>query len=137
MTMTTKPKEWRLIEPSKRDYLFFESATNLARLSDNKFRVGAMLVKNGNIIAGAFNYVRNIPGNVALGDIGIHAEEAVINMCSETAAAGATIYVARIDRAGNNVNSRPCERRCWSYLQLSAVKTVVYYWNGRIIKERL
>jgi deoxycytidylate deaminase len=135
--MTTKPKEWRVIPTSKRDTLFFESAVSLARLSDNKFRVGAMLVKNGNVIAGAFNYVRNIPGNVDLGDIGIHAEEAVVSMCSQTAVSGSTIYVARINRAGITVNSHPCERRCWPYLQVATVKHVVYHWNGRLIKERL
>lgn len=134
---TMTPNQTKISHLMNRDVIYFEAACNAARLSNYKTRVGAILVKNGNVAAVAVNYVRNVPGNVPLHQIGTHAEEAIVSMCSNSVLERSTIYVARINRAGNPLDSRPCDSRCWPLLHDMGIKYVVYSWKGRLIKERM
>lgn len=61
-----------------------------------------------------------------------HAEEAILRLAGD-AALGATVYVTRINRQGNLLESRPCVR-CHQQLVAAGVRRVVYTnTNGTIV----
>ena len=99
-----------------------------------QWRVGAILVRSGRVIATGANRYRNDPASVEYQEISYHAEEVAIRRAGN--AEGATIYVARITRSGKIGTARPCKRCQTTLLEHgvhSAVWTEPFGWG----KERL
>jgi pyrimidine deaminase RibD-like protein len=99
---------------------FLELAARNAALSDCSFKHGALVVRGGAVISSAPNKHRNPPAISYTGS-SVHAEVAALR---RTHAAGATLYVVRLAPSGLAL-SRPCGR-CWTAIERSGVKAVVY-----------
>lgn len=91
-------------------------------------RHGAIIVRGGAVQATGFNvnfldpyYHKDAP------KLSIHAEEAAIKMCSNTQ--GAIIYIARINRRGEQRMSRPCPK-CMEMIKQARIKRIVYTINN-------
>ena len=114
---------------SKSDRYYLDKATALAELSDNKFRHGAVIRKNGKTISVGINHTINDPSMLddatAATNAAVHAEVAALNACRKTNLKGATIYVARISKKGEPRMSKPC-LRCQAALRERGVKKIFY-----------
>ncbi len=88
-----------------------------------QWRVGAVIVRGGNILGTGFNRYRNDPSQVELSGVSYHAEAAAIRKAGDIR--GATLYVARVTRSGDLGSSRPCAR-CQALLAHSEIDTVVW-----------
>jgi deoxycytidylate deaminase len=104
-----------------------EKASKLAVTSVYRHRHGAIIVKNGKIVATGINRAVNNPFQVEFPKLqaGLHAEVAALNACRKTDLTGATIYVARVARDGSQVMSKPCIN-CQKALIARGVKKVYY-----------
>lgn len=123
---------------TNQDANYISVASSLATLSDYTKRVGAVLVKNGNVVAVASNHVTNEGKHIPLSNRTIHAEEAVLLMVSPSVAKGSTIYIARIGPNRTDfLDSFPCERRCLPALQEAGVRKVVFIAKNIIRKVRI
>lgn len=90
-----------------------------------KYRHAAIAVKRGQVVAHATNLTRHThPSNSDWRVASIHAEERVLRQLGSTAA-GATLYIARVNRGGEPRNSQPC-RRCQGQLDRAGVRRVAY-----------
>lgn len=90
-------------------------------------RHGAVVIRNGNVVAFAPNKDRN---NVDILDeshvkthASVHAEVAALSRVSNPR--GCTVYVSRAMKTGVPGNSKPCPR-CAKYLEDAGVKRVVW-----------
>lgn len=89
-----------------------------------KWRVGAVLVKGGRVLAAAPNTLRNEPGlaGLPLEECSVHAEAAVLQKVTNPSG---TMYVARLTKSGKQSLARPC-RRCRILLIEAGIRTVVW-----------
>lgn len=119
-----------------RDFKYYNRAANLCMLSDYHIRVGAFAAHNGKALAGAFNTVRNNTKNAEFGTATYHAEFNCLRMVPDRLLSRITLYVARIDKLGRHMPSKPCHR-CTRELALRGVREIVYL-NGQhlLVKER-
>lgn len=104
-----------------------KAAVALADISKCRQKHGAVLMKNGVVLAAGTNVSRLSVDEISdenWRSSGIHAEESVIRQAG-TAASGATIYVSRIGRSGDIINSRPC-KRCQGLAERRGVKKIVH-----------
>lgn len=99
-----------------------------------QWRVGAVLVRGGNVLATGVNRYRNDPSQVEYGHVSYHAEEVVLRRVNDPE--GATIYVARLTRSGKIGAARPC-RRCQALLLEHGVHTAVWTEPQGWGKQRL
>jgi deoxycytidylate deaminase len=111
---------------SMKDIYNLNKAMGLALSSKEKHRHGAIVVKKGKVISYGINVRKNDPNicSFPLVESGVHAEVAAIkkaNTCLE----GATIYVARINKSGQPLFSKPCDR-CQSAIEKAGIKKVIY-----------
>lgn len=100
------------------------AALALAELSKCKQRHGAVLMKNGVVIAAGTNINKEPTTDSNFRSCAIHAEAAVVSQAG-TAATGATVYVARMGRSGNPLNSAPC-KRCEGLMKRRGIKRVYH-----------
>lgn len=88
---------------------------------------GAVIVKGGRVLATGINKERNHPMKVSSEHIkthcSVHAEIDALKKVDN--AQGATIYVARVNRRGEDRNSRQCEY-CYKDLKDSGIKKIIY-----------
>lgn len=102
-------------------------AVSLARMSTCNKKHGALIERNGNVLAVGVNKLRNNPkqtGNPYSG-LSIHAEEQAIKACKGDTN-GATMYVARVRNAdGLPGYSKPCGR-CQEALHDAGIHDVIY-----------
>lgn len=88
---------------------------------------GAVIVKGGRVLATGINKERNHPMKVSSEHIkthcSVHAEIDALKKVDD--ARGATIYVARVNRKGQERNSRPCSY-CYEDLKSSGIKKIIY-----------
>jgi len=112
---------------SKTDRAYLSFATYVASQSDCRMKHGAVIVKGGRVIATAVNTERNRPEQVSEEHIkthcSVHAEVNALRRAKKVK--GATIYVARSNRSGDPIMSRPCDR-CYKQIKRSGIKKVVY-----------
>ncbi|GGV54745.1 hypothetical protein [Streptomyces spectabilis] len=101
---------------------FLDVALKQAARSKCRYRVGAVLVKGGRVLAHSSNRYRNAP-SVDFRFATFHAEEVLLRRSSPPQ--GAVVYVARVNRAGEPQMARPCPR-CQRALISSGV-TLVHY----------
>lgn len=100
-----------------------EAAKEIAKLSKARQRHGAVLVKNGQVVSAAVNLSKGT-ADVHWPFASEHAEERAISQAGKDAR-GATIYVARVNRQGVVLLSKPCER-CMSAIRKSGVSRIVH-----------
>lgn len=125
------------IKLSKSEKKFLCYAIKAAEMSSCTSRHGAVLVKNGNVLAIGVNAMKNdplyvspqqrnvVPPDVKIMDMmSVHAEEAVIRANKEEAN-NAVIYIARISAKGEPVLSKPCAS-CQKMLKEYGVKKAIW-----------
>lgn len=112
---------------SNKDRRFLRLASNLALSSDCNFKHGAVVVRGGRVISTGINRFKNHPKVVSPEHVkewcSVHAEIDALRKLKD--ARGATIYVARVGKRGNQTISRPCSR-CYDALRDAGVTKVVY-----------
>ena len=95
--------------------------------SDCNFKHGAVVVKGGRIVSTGINRFKNHPMTVSPEHIkehcSVHAEVDAIRKLKN--ARGATIYIARIGKRGNQALSRPCDN-CYTAIQRAGINKIVY-----------
>lgn len=90
---------------SNKDTSFIAATARIALTSDNRFRVGAMIVKSGRVMGGSPNITRRSP-RTPPNRFSTHAEIAAINIASDCDRA--TLYIARLNNSDLYSISRPC-----------------------------
>ncbi len=102
-------------------------AVNVAQSSECRMKHGAVVVRGGSVISVGINKNRNHPTVVSSEHIkthcSVHAEIDALRKVKN--AKGATIYVARVNRKGQDRLSRPCDR-CHDAIREAGIRKVVY-----------
>ena len=120
---------------SNKDMAYLSVARYFSKKSNAKNMHGAVVVKGGRVLGTGFNRSRNHPSIVSPEHIktkcSVHAEESAIKDANYDVR-GAILYVARVNRNGEDRDSKPCPR-CLNLIQESGIKRVIYTTNsGRI-----
>lgn len=112
---------------SVRERSRLEQAKKIAAISDCRYKHGAVAVKGGRVLGVGVNSSRNmrelydlLPANAR----SEHAEEALLRVIGDSAK-GATVFVARVSRSGEERMSKPCSN-CTILLKEAGVRRVVY-----------
>jgi deoxycytidylate deaminase len=113
---------------SKNEKSFLAVARYLASKSLSRQKHGAVIVKSGRVIGTGFNKNKNNPMIVSPEHIKTHCSrhaevEAIRD--AKFAVDGAILYVARINRQGQDRNSRPC-KYCQVVIKSTKIKKVIY-----------
>ncbi len=102
-------------------------AVQTAESSVARQRHGCVVVRNGNILSFGWNVDINHPAQMSPEHIkaraSLHAEMRALSTVANTK--GVTLYVARINRKGKPLMSKPCVR-CQDALQSYGVKRVMH-----------
>ena len=115
---------------SNKDRSYLHLAMKVAESSVYEMRHGAVVVRGGSVLAVGYNKQKNDP--IIFGDAGseeaqrnstVHAEMDALSRV--TSAKGAVVYVARINRRGEPVLSRPCDN-CYESLRDAGVKKIIF-----------
>jgi diaminohydroxyphosphoribosylaminopyrimidine deaminase/5-amino-6-(5-phosphoribosylamino)uracil reductase len=101
---------------------YMEKAIELARTSRCRHKHGCVVVKNGRIIATATN--KKVGDPSVEWRLAMHAEFAAV-VAAGSQAAGATVYVARVQADGSTGLSKPC-KKCESMMKRSGIAKVVW-----------
>jgi deoxycytidylate deaminase len=113
---------------SQREKSFLSVARYFAQKSKSRQRHGAILVKGGSVIGTGYNKTRNNPYFVSPEHIkshcSVHAEVEAIRDAKWNVK-GAVLYVARVNRQGEDQNSKPCTR-CQVVIEETQIKKVIY-----------
>lgn len=120
---------------SKKDMAYLSVARYFSKKSNAKNTHGAVVVRGGRVLGTGCNRSRNHPSIVSPEHIktkcSIHAEESAIKDANYDVR-GAILYVARINKNGEDRDSKPCPR-CLNLIKESGIKRVIYTTNsGRI-----
>lgn len=103
-------------------------ARYFATKSKSRNTHGAVVVKGGRILGTGFNKDRNHPRVVSperiKTDCSYHAEEIAIKESGEKVR-GAKIYIARVNRHGQDRDSGPCPK-CLTLIKEVGIKKIVY-----------
>lgn len=117
------------------DYKYLNAAIEEAMNSEHpQWKVGAIIVRSGRVLARGCNKYRNDPAIVGKDDVSYHAEEVALRRAGSTA--GATIYVARITRSGYTSIAKPCDG-CQTLLEEAGIQTAVWTDLTGIGKARI
>ena len=112
---------------SKRQKAYMNVARFLATKSDLRHKHGAVVVKSSRVLGMGYNKHRNDPRNVNPGrhryDSGCHAEMDALKKVSNPR--GSIVFVARVNRKGEDLLSKPCEI-CSKELARLGIKKVIY-----------
>lgn len=102
-------------------------AKKVAAASEERNRHGAVIVKNGRVISIGINKFRNHPTIIEENKISeycsVHAEVDAISRAKVTD--GATIYVARVNRRGQERFSRPCDN-CYLAIKKAGINKIIF-----------
>lgn len=113
---------------SKRDSAYLSVARYLATKSTARNTHGAVVVKGGRVLGTGWNKPRNNPMSVSpeniKTDCSVHAEAAAIRDAGYNIK-GAVMYLARVNRHGDDRDSKPCNR-CYTLIMDSGIKRVVF-----------
>lgn len=115
---------------TNRERAWLNRAINLAYLSEMRQKHGAIVVKNNRAMGFGVNTHRNSPLLVdgLFEHCSVHAEINAHLAVHSKNVDGATMYVARVNRAGIPRLSRPCNR-CYKYLLDQGYKKIVFTDN--------
>jgi deoxycytidylate deaminase len=113
---------------SKTDNSFLSVARYFASKSKSRNTHGAVVVKSGRVMGTGFNKDRNHPKFVSpehiKTDCSFHAEQLAIRDAGENLK-GAKIYVARVNKHGDDRHSYPCPR-CLTLIRSVGIKKIIY-----------
>lgn len=107
---------------SNKDISFIAATSKIALTSDNRFRVGAMIVKSGRVMGGSPNITGRSP-KTPPNRFSTHAEIAAINVSSDCQRA--TLYIARLNSSDQYSISKPCAW-CMQKIIESGITRVVF-----------
>lgn len=114
---------------SKKDRSYLGVARYLATKSNARNTHGAIVVKGGRVLGSGWNKNRNHPTIVSPEHIktncSYHAEEVAMRDAGEDNLRGAIIYVARVNKNGEDRDSRPCSK-CDALIRQAGIKRVVF-----------
>lgn len=120
-----KPK---LLSKKKRNWL--NTAMKIAESSSCKQKHGAVIVKSGSLLSVGHNKWKNrevVVDSRSYDErneaITVHAEIDALSRVKNPA--GATIYIANINKAGEPKMSAPCDR-CFEALMDAGIKDIIY-----------
>ena len=113
---------------SRKQKSLLNLAVKVAATSDLAQRHGAVIVKNGRVLALGVNKQKNADINAphalnAPEYFTVHAEADAINRARNIK--GATIYIARVNKRGEERLSRPCDS-CAETIRKAGIRTVIY-----------
>jgi len=113
---------------SRKDQAYLSVARYFATKSSSRNTHGAVVVKGGRVLGTGYNKDRNHPLFVSPEHIktecSTHAEESAIRDAGYDVR-NAVIYVARVNKHGEDRNSKPCPK-CAKLIQDSGIKRVVF-----------
>ena len=120
---------------SKSEKAHLARAVNVAKTSTENNLHGAVIVRGGRVLAVGVNSFRNDPNTVSTPkrESSIHAEIAALKAMGNTAK-GATIYVARVNRQGEERMSKPCTN-CMDAIVKAGIKKIIYTVESAITIE--
>jgi deoxycytidylate deaminase len=119
---------------------FIALATQAAKLSDCKKKVGAIIAKGNRIIGIGHNKIKSHPKQ-----INRYTGKAGRAVCAELSAiinsrgnlSKCTICIVRITKDGKLAMAKPCQY-CQSYIEEAGIKNIIYTnSNGEIRKEKV
>lgn len=110
----------------KRHENLIKRAVRVAHNSTYRWKHGAVVAKGNKVLGWAPNKFRNAP-LVDEKNVSDHAERATLRELLKTREdlRGCTIYIARINRAGDTAMSRPCPD-CMKAIIDAGIKEIVY-----------
>lgn len=111
---------------------FLSVARYFASKSQSRQKHGAVIVKSGRVVGTGYNKDRNHPMTVSPEHIKTHCSvhaEAEAMRDAGWKVRGAVLYVARINRQGQDRNSKPCNR-CEALIKSKQIKKVIYTRNS-------
>lgn len=110
----------------KRHEKLIRRAVDVAQTSEYRWKHGAVIAKNSKILGSAPNKFRNSP-SVDPDNVSDHAERATLRELLKVRSdlRGCTIYIARINKAGQTMMSRPCVWCMWAIIE-AGIKEIVY-----------
>lgn len=103
-------------------------ALKVAELSSANQKHGAVIYKGGSVLSLGVNTVPNdhLSTGEYVGSPNTHAETQAIRACGpDVDLSNATIYVARINKNGVPLFSKPC-KTCQEAIDLAGIKKVIY-----------
>lgn len=111
---------------TKKQQALLNRAVGVALTSEQKYRLGAVLVKQGKVISVGTNIRRNHPNIVEnpLEESGVCAERVAIKRAGDNAE-GAYLYVARVGKCGDPLLAKPCSR-CVEAIRKAKIKRVIF-----------
>jgi deoxycytidylate deaminase len=113
---------------SNNEKSFLSVARYMASKSKSRQRHGAVIVKSGRVIGTGYNKNKNHPMSVSPEHIKTHcSRHAEIEAIKDAnfSVQGAILYVARVNRQGEDRNSKPC-KYCQVVIQSTNIKKVIY-----------
>lgn len=113
---------------SKSEQAFLSAARYFAEKSTSRQKHGAVIVKSGRVLGTGYNKDTNNPMIVSPEHIKTHcSRHAEIEAIRDANwnVKGAVLYVARVNRYGQDRNSKPCIR-CEVVIEETQIKKVIY-----------
>ena len=114
---------------SNKDRSYLGVARYCATKSNARNTHGAVVVKGGRVLGIGWNKVRNHPTIVSpehiKSDCSYHAEQVAVREAGEDNVRGAILYVARVNKQGQDRDSKPCPR-CSAMIRSLGIKRVVF-----------
>jgi tRNA(Arg) A34 adenosine deaminase TadA len=110
----------------KRHDNLIRRAVRVAEQSTYRWKHGAVVAKGNKVLGFAPNKFRNAPA-VDEHNVSDHAERATLRELLKVRddLRGCTIYIARINKDGKTMMSRPCEWCMWAIIA-AGIKEIVY-----------
>lgn len=118
---------------TSKDKWGYDLALQVAKLSQCRYRLGAVIVKGSRVLSVGCNVLKSHPVHREYPPhvISIHAEHSAI-LKATTDVSGATVFVARL---GGNKTSKPCPF-CLAVLVEAGIRDIVYF-DKQLTKERI
>ena len=109
-----------------KDERWLERARKIAEVSTCNKKHGAVVIRGGSVLAVGVNTLTNPVSmfDVCGGRVSSHAEVSALKSL-DFQADGATLYVARVNRKGQPLLSKPCGN-CTQIIARSGIKRVVW-----------
>lgn len=125
--MKNVDSSWSLLLKSKmitnKDIQWGQRALRVAKNSQSKHRVGALIVRGGRVLSAGFNITTNDPIFSGATLLSQHAETRALSRTKDPT--GATIYVGRWRKNGSSGIAKPCDQ-CLEYISESGISRVVW-----------
>lgn len=119
---------------SKKDLSWLSVARAFAEESELKMKHGAIVVRGGSLMGTGYNKHRNdpafLPEDIVRENTTYHAESVAIRSAGDNCRGG-VIYIARVNRQGEDRNSRPCVY-CRILIEEVGIKKIVYTTEGEV-----